>query len=411
MSTVRTRKRGATWSYAFEVGRDDKGRRKVKEKGGFPTKEAAYEAGVEAYTNWRHGDIGITSEHVTLKDFLESWLNNVCAPEVKECTIDTYTQHIKHRITPYLGGIPVQELTPAHIDKWMRALARDGLAHSTLQGIRGTLKHALDYAVYPARLIISNPVLYIKVPRNAPREVIKRVVIPLDDFSALCSAYPFGTPLHIPMQLLYGTGMRIGEVLGLAWDDVDLERRVIHLTRQTPSTGSAHKLRRVTPKTKKSTRDILISEDLARTLAKWKTCQAENELAGGKTYSCAYLMPDTHIVQASKNCAPEGGKRVRLICTRPDGRAVSYTMVSKHLHNSGLNSHSFRHTHATILAEGLAPLKGTAARLGHASTRITQDLYTHATQRMAEATEKVFEKALKEMQTNASCRQNADKQM
>ena len=63
MAQIRTRKRGkrGTYSYIFEAGKID-GKRKVVEKGGFPTKAAAYKAGVEAYTDFLHGNIGITSE-------------------------------------------------------------------------------------------------------------------------------------------------------------------------------------------------------------------------------------------------------------------------------------------------------------------------------------------------------------
>ncbi|SHK95399.1 AP2-like DNA-binding integrase domain-containing protein [Selenomonas ruminantium] len=67
MATIRTRKRGRTYSYIFEAGQVN-GKRKTVEKGGFKTKEAAYNAGVEAYADFKHGNIGIVSDHITLKD-------------------------------------------------------------------------------------------------------------------------------------------------------------------------------------------------------------------------------------------------------------------------------------------------------------------------------------------------------
>ena len=69
MSQVRTRKRGKTFSYIFEAGKKADGKRKVVEKGGFATKKAAYDAGVAAYNDWKHGNIGITSDNILLKDF------------------------------------------------------------------------------------------------------------------------------------------------------------------------------------------------------------------------------------------------------------------------------------------------------------------------------------------------------
>ena len=72
-----------------------------------------------------------------------------------------------------------------------------------------------EYAVYPAQLISSNPAEYIKAPKNAPRNVVKRHIISPEQFKALPDKYPFGTPSYIPLMLLYHTGMRISEVLGL----------------------------------------------------------------------------------------------------------------------------------------------------------------------------------------------------
>ena len=79
---VRTRKRGKTWSYIFEAEQVN-GKRKVLEKGGFATESAAYNDGVEAYIDFMHGNIGITSESITLKDFMTNWLENVVAVNVK----------------------------------------------------------------------------------------------------------------------------------------------------------------------------------------------------------------------------------------------------------------------------------------------------------------------------------------
>ena len=131
MSQVRTRKRGKTYSYIFEAGKIN-GRRKVVEKGGFPIKAAAYKAGVEAYTGWLHGNIRITSESITLKDFMTKWLNNVVTNNVKPTSMQTYLSHFKNQLAPYLGEVKVQELTPAMPDEWLRKLQKAGLAFNTI---------------------------------------------------------------------------------------------------------------------------------------------------------------------------------------------------------------------------------------------------------------------------------------
>ena len=114
MATVRTRKRGKTYSYIFEAGKKDDGKRRVVEKGGFATRKLAYDAGVAAYTDWKHGNIGIVSENITLKDFMTNWLEKVVALNVKPNTMQMYNAYFKQYILPKLGNVPVQEVRCAH---------------------------------------------------------------------------------------------------------------------------------------------------------------------------------------------------------------------------------------------------------------------------------------------------------
>ena len=285
MSQVRTRKRGKTFSYIFEAGKIN-GKRKVVEKGGYPTKSAAIKAGTLAYADWLHGNIGITSESITLKDFITKWLAEVVSVNVKATTMQTYRTIFDRQIAPYLGEVKVQDLTPAMLDKWIRNLQKAGLSYNTISAILAFIHNALKYAVYPAQLISTNPAAYIKVPKNAPRNVVKRHIISPEQFKALVGKYPFGTPPYIPLLLLYHTGMRISEVLGL---------------------------------------------------------------------------------------------------------------LTKMLLGEGLNAHSFRHTHTTQLAEIGVSAKAIAGRLGHADATITQNLYTHNTEKLQEETAAIFGKTL---QTN-----------
>ena len=231
MAQIRTRKRGKTWSFIFEAGIVN-GKRKVVEKGGFPTKDAAYKAGVEKYTDFIHGDIGIASEAITLKDFMTQWLNEVVSANVKANSMQTYQSIFNNRIVPYLGEIKVQELTPAILDKWILSLQKIGLSFKAITATRALIHHALDYAVHPAQLINSNPAAYIKVPKNAPKNIIKRHIITPEQFRVLLEKYPFGTQFYIPLLLLYYTGMRRGEVLGLSWTDIDFKAKRIILSRQ-----------------------------------------------------------------------------------------------------------------------------------------------------------------------------------
>jgi len=395
MAQVRTRKRGKKFSYIFEAGKSSDGKRKVVEKGGFATQKEAYNAGVAAYTDWLHGNIGITSEKITLKDFITNWLEKVVSLNVKESSLQEYFSRFALFIEPYIGSQKVQGITPAIIDEFMRELTSKGLSKNTLSGVHSLLGHALDYAVYPAQIITSNPAKYIKVSKKAPTNIVERRIITPEKFNELLEKYPFGAPMYVPLLLLYHTGMRIGEVCGLMWQDIDFSKGVILLQRQIIYiTEKGYYF--TTPKTKSSVREIVMDKFLVGELQLWKKQQIENEVELAEGYVYVYKDKEGKLIRQSRGlrCAAE---KVNLVCTHKNGRCVSKDYITKTLGKENLNAHSFRHTHATMLIENGATPKGVAGRLGHSNTVITQNLYTHNTQKLQEDTMSIFEKIL---QTN-----------
>ena len=393
MAQVRTRKRGKTFSYIFEAGKTADGKRKVVEKGGFATKSQAYKAGVAAYNDYLHGNIGITSEKITLKDFMTAWLDNVVETKVKLTTMQTYKSHFENQIVPYLGDVKVQELTPAMVDAWFRKLLQSGLSRYTLLNTHGLIHSALKYAVYPAQLIQSNPAAYIEIPKNAPKNIVKRTIVTNEQFAALLKKYPFGTPIYIPLLLLYHTGMRLSEVLGLSWSDIDFAAKRINLCRQIRYLSKRGYFF-TTLKTESSNRYIIVDDFLLGELKRWQVQQCENEKQFGGSYVYIYREANGHIERKSKALPAPDGEKVSLVCTRGDGRLILHNVIVVALRKDGLNAHSFRHTHATQLIESGAAPKGVAGRLGHANVNITQNLYTHNTQKLQEETADIFTKNL-----------------
>ena len=190
--------------------------------------------------------------------------------------------------------------------------------------------------------------------------------------------------------------MRLGEVLGLCWDCVDLAKGIIIVSRQllyTSATGNYFG----EPKTVTSERTILIDGQLVAMLKKWKIQQAKNEVAAGKMYVYCYEGDNGGLWQMPKGQeVPEGMMRRPLVCTQTNGRALIRSNINKALRKQGFNFHSLRHTHATTLIENRAIAKDVAARLGHSNTNITQNLYTHDTEEMQKNTLAIFEKVIAE---------------
>ncbi len=393
LAMVRTRKRGKTYSYIFEAGKTPSGNRKVIEKGGFPSPDDAYNAGVEAYNDWKHGNIGITSTRIYLSDFITKWMENVVKLNVRPSTFAMYNRVIAHHIKPYIGETVIQDITPALLDDFIRKLTKEGLSRSVISSAQRILHQALDYAVYPAELISSNPTKYIHIPKTAPQNIVKRTIISPQQYAAFMKLYPFGSLSHIPAAILYHTGMRIGEVLALCWDDVDLERKTINIHRQYSYISKIGNIF-APPKTPTSIRKIIIDNNLTTLLKRWKIQQSKWELSGGDSYCIIDEKKDHTIQTYSKVFMTAETNRQKMVCTGPQGKIVSRATVMHNLQKVGLNTHSFRHTHATMLIEAGASPKGVAGRLGHKRVDITENLYTHNTEKMQQDTLEIFTKTL-----------------
>ena len=247
----------------------------------------------------KRGNIGIISENVTLKDFMTNWLENVLSLNVKPTSLQVYNSCVNKHILPTLGNISVQELTPAKLDSWIRNLQKAGYSKNTISQLHGLLHHALDYAVYPAELISSNPANYIKIPKKAPTNIIKRHIITKEKLVELLEKYPFGSPFYIPILILFHTGMRIGELCGLTWNDIDFNKKIITLNHQLVYISRKGYFFS-TLKTKFSNRYILIDDFLVEELKRWKNHQIENEKSAGDSCVYIYRNSDNKIIQQSK---------------------------------------------------------------------------------------------------------------
>lgn len=383
MASVRTRKRGKTYSYVFEAGKTADGKRKVIEKGGFATKESAYLAGVKAYADFKHGNIGITSEQITVKELLDTWLKNVVSANVKKSTYINYDSILKNRVVPFLGQILLQELSPTHIDNLFRTLLDKGLSYGSIQQAKVVFGLALSYAVYPAQLIPNNPAHHVKIPKQAKRNCVPRVIVAQDVLDKVIADNP---TYRIPLLLLYCTGMRIGEVLGLTWECITgCSIKVVEQFNTNSQSITA-------PKTKTSVREIPISSELVGILDEWHKHQLACEKRLGSSYIYQYETNTGEILSYSKVFKVDNTLTKKdFVCTRDNGKLILYNAIRVLLKNNGLNAHSFRHTHATLLIENGASPKGVAARLGHTSIDITQNLYTHVTDKMKQDTLAAFD--------------------
>lgn len=219
---------------------------------------------------------------------------------------------------------------------------------SRLRGIElvaGSVAHieAFDDAAEMAELIPSNPVRKTKLPRRGPAK--ERAVIAPEKIRALLNALP--EPSHALAHLLVFTGLRIGELLAVRWQDVDLERAVLRVTR-TVSDGIFD-----VPKSQRSKRSVPL---------------------GAKAIE---------ILSAKR---PSDANPTALIFATQTGSAFDrHNLLNRQLNPTctkiglvGVNWHWLRHANATLLDAVGTPLGTVQALLGHSSSGITRELYLHS---------------------------------
>ncbi len=343
-----------SWRVVVELAPDPltgrRRRRKVTVRG---TKRDAERALAEAVSLRDHG-IDIEPRRLTVAEYLDRWLRDYAEPNVAPSTLKRY-RGICRVIAESLGGLRLQALRPAHIQAVYSHLRERRLAARTILHHHRVLKEALGHAV-GWQLIERNPADAVSAPRVERREMqsldaggVERLVGACEDDN-----------LRRLVFTAVSTGMRIGELLGLRWDDLDLEARTATVRRTAQYLGSGGVVLRP-PKTSRSRRTISLSPSTVAVLREHRVAQTEQRLLLGPAY-------EDHGVAFA---APDG----RLMA--PYAASARFRTVARRLGFTGLRFHDLRHTSATLALQAGVPAKLVSDRLGHASVAFTLDTYAH----------------------------------
>jgi integrase len=313
-------------------------------------------------------DIGehVIDQKMTVAAWLSTWLGSV-RPSLSPRSHRRYTEIVEHYLVSAIGRVQLIKLSPAHLQHayagWAEGGRRDGkaggLSAISIRYNHTILRAALANAV-EMQLIARNPADAVrrKLPKCHRSEAL---ALASDQAERLLDA---AGELYVPIMLALATGARRGEVLALKWSNVDLARGVIRVVESLEQTTAG--VRAVRPKGGKS-RSVTLPGEALDELRRHKREQAELLLRVG-------------IRQSGET----------LVCSRADGSPLTpwiltsaFARLARSL-DLPAHFHSLRHTHATeLLAAGVHP-KIAQERLGHASIRMTLDLYSHVTPSMQE---------------------------
>ena len=339
------------WAYNAFLRRATDGKKRQLTKSGFPTKRAA-ELAVREVLN--REESGIADVHgLTVGNYLRQWLE--AKRSIRETTRRNYEAHVRRYLDPELGSIRIVDLRPHHIDQLYSRMLRDGPASiNTVHHVHRTLRSALNTAV-KRRLLPWNPALHVELPSRNESEVTVWTPEQLGQFLDEIADHR----LYALFHLIAMAGLRRGEALGLHWSDVDLAREVIRIRLQLVDAG--HGARLGPPKTKTGARLVPLDKATVAVLREHLDRQEADRLAWGAAWA------DTGLVFVR-----EDGSQLR-----PDYISHLFQDLVSRAGVPRIRLHDLRHTNASLaLAAGVA-LKAVSHRLGHSSTAITADLYTH----------------------------------
>jgi integrase len=319
------------------------------------TREEVARRVIDALKSTQDG-VPIPGELETVERFLTKWLEQTVRPKVRPVTLVSYATIVRLHLIPELGAVRLSRLTPADVQGLLNRKMVAGLSPRRVEYIRGVLRQALGHAVKWG-LLQRNVVDLTDRPRPTRQDLR-----PLDAQQALVFLHSVrGDRLEALYHLALALGMRQGELLGLRWDDVDLERGFVRVRRSLVRIGGQFVL--TEPKTDRSARRLPLPSTLMETLRAHKRRQTEEQLA-----------------------APAWGGW-DLVFTTPSGQPLHSKSVTKafqaHVDAAGLprqRFHDLRHACASLLmAQGVHP-RVVMEVLGHATITTTMNTYTHVTE-------------------------------
>ena len=281
--------------------------------------------------------------------------------------------HLPLKSSPDNSHQAFKSLSAAHVQGFYRDRLDSGLSPATVQKIHAVLHKALDQAASWS-LVPRNPTESVKAPRPAPGEIR-----PLNREQAKAL---LETARRERFEALYvlavTTGLRQGELLGLKWEDVDLENSLIRVRRTL--IRNRGRLLLGEPKTKRSRRTVRLTEAAVQALKEYLARQIEQMERLGDLYE------DQGLIFATQR-----------------GTLVNPTNLRKRsfaplLEKAGLppiRFHDLRHTCATLLLSRNVNLKIVSEMLGHATIAITLDTYSHVLPTMQDSATRALEDALR----------------
>lgn len=322
---------------------------------------------------------------ITLNEWFLQWERAYRKGSVRETTLQNgHTMYMGH-FADNIGKMKVKDIKQIHIVSIYKEMKERGVKYSSIKRYNDTLILVLESAIKNNLLIGDNPARgALAIPKDPISE--RRVLSEEEEniFFDFITNNRYYRKRVAFFMVGFNTGMRIGEILALTWDDIDFENNVIHVNKTLVRLRNKAKECRFAihpPKTQNSIRDIPMLKNVRQSLVEQKQ---ENEKCNvvidghtdfiflSKTGGVIY---DTSIRETIHHAVKQINKREQKKAKEENRDAVVFEYFSPHC---------MRHTFATRCYEKGIKEKVIQKVLGHAKLDMTLNVYTHVTNEMIE---------------------------
>lgn len=337
--------------------KDKAGRNKVKaiygkSKGEIAEKRKAWQKELKA-------GLDMDTAKMTFAQWLEEWLTVCKKNTVATTSFEQYKGIVsKHFANSSIGAVKLKDLTKIGLQTFVNEKSTK-MANSSLKVIRAIISNSLRLAV-ENDVLLKSPAIGLKIPKSKIDEREDIQPFTKDELKRILDALK-NNRLHNIVYVAAFTGMRKGELLGLRWQDVDMNKKMIRVRQQAVHNPGTRKMETGRLKTANAYRNIPINEKVITVLKKQKAWQAANKLQCGEAYT------DNGIVFTN-----EIGELLKTVGITKDFQCT--------VENLGIEYRSFhhlRHTFASIAISAGVNVKAISMTLGHATIAETLDTYGH----------------------------------
>ncbi|WP_336490358.1 tyrosine-type recombinase/integrase [Methylobacterium nigriterrae] len=338
---------------------DGSGNRRFKQ---LPTRKEADAFIIQARSEVAQGIHVPDSQSMTVGRTADEWLKSVEEAGLERSTLVHYRAHVNEHIRPLIGGLKLSQVTTPRVYAFADDLKAKGRSAETIRRSVQSLGRVFRYAKGRG-LAGQNPVTDVKL-RRSKREAARVEIPSREELRAiLAAAQGRWRPLIITAMF---TGLRISELRGLRWSDIDLKRKLLTVSQRADAWKQIGP-----PKSKSGTRDVPLSPLVVSTLREWR-------LACPKGEPDLVFPSGAGQVEYHSNIVHRGWYPTQLaagVVIMVDGKDEEGR--SAKVPQARYNFHALRHAAASMFIESRMTPKRVQTIMGHAAIAVTFDIYGH----------------------------------